>query len=168
MTASMTDPESDSEYRMRGPRVHPLDLEDIKYVSARFKKILQLTKRGFSVKNAEQTAMSFERYGIYIDVVDDRQWFDATRATVDPANGMIYMPEKLYSQLCRGKIEAIRIFLHEVGHIVLGHRPLLHFADDDQKPTQIEDSEWQADTFADALIELLKLHKEDVQLELKF
>lgn len=166
MTATTT--ESDFDYRMRGQRVHPLEVEDIKYVSERVKKILQLTKRGFSVKNAEQTVMNFERYGIYIDVVDDRQWFDATRATVDPGTGMIYMPQKLYDQLCRGKAEAIRIFLHEVGHIVLGHRPLLHFSNAEKRPTQIEDSEWQADAFADALLDLLKLPKEDAQLELKF
>lgn len=166
MAATITEP--DSDYRMRGQRVHPLEVEDINFVSERVKKILQLTKRGFSVKNAEQTVMSFELYGIYVDVVDDRQWLDATRATVDPASGMIYMPQKLYDQLCRGKAEAIRIFLHEVGHIVLGHRPLLHFADADKKPTYLEDSEWQADAFADALLALLKLPKEDAQLELKF
>jgi len=166
MAATNTEP--DFDYRMRGQRVHPLAAEDINFVSQRVKKILQLTKRGFSVKNAERTVASFELYGIYIDVVDDRQWFDATRATVDPASGMIYMPQKLYDQLCRGKAEAIRIFLHEVGHIVLGHRPLLHFANAEKNPTHIEDSEWQADTFADALLDLLKLPKEDAQLELRF
>jgi len=166
MAATNTEP--DFDYRMRGQRVHPLAAEDINFVSQRVKKILQLTKRGFSVKNAERTVASFELYGICIDVVDDRQWFDATRATVDPASGMIYMPQKLYDQLCRGKAEAIRIFLHEVGHIVLGHRPLLHFANAEKNPTHIEDSEWQADTFADALLDLLKLPKEDAQLELRF
>lgn len=164
----MTAAKNESDYRMRGPRVHPLDIDDIKFVGERVRKILRLSKRGFSSQRAEETVMSLERCGIYLDVVDDREWINATRATVDTANGMIYMPQKLYDQLCRGKAEAIRIFLHEVGHIVLGHRPLLHFADNGQKPTQREDSEWQADTFADAILDLLKLPKEDAQLEFKF
>ncbi|MCY1382912.1 hypothetical protein D9M69_709840 [compost metagenome] len=79
---------------------------------------------------------------------------------------MIYLPEKLYSELCRGKAEAVRTFLHELGHIVLGHKPLLHFAEG--SPTEIEDSEWQADFFADSILDLLGLPKHEVQMELKF
>lgn len=164
----MTAVSTELDYRMRGPRVHPLTIDDIEFIGERVKTIFKLSRRGFSGEKAEQTASKFESYGIYIDVVADNEWIDATRATVDPTKGMIYMPQKLYDQLCRGKIEAIRIFLHEVGHIVLGHRPLLHFTDDQQKPTQQEDSEWQADAFADAILKLLKLPRQDAQLEFRF
>lgn len=164
MTATTIDP----NYQMRGPRVHPLDIDDIDYIGERAKNIFRLSKRGFSSGKAEQTASKFENYGIYIDVVADSEWIPATRANVDPTIGMIYMPQKLYDELCRGKVEAIRIFLHEVGHIVLGHRPLLYFTDNQQKPTKEEDSEWQADAFADAILKLLKLPKEEAQLEFKF
>jgi hypothetical protein len=67
----------------------------------------------------------------------------------------------------RGRPEAIRIFLHELGHIFLCHKPMLHFSE--SPPNEIEDSEWQADFFADSVMRNLRIPvKEDAQLELKF
>lgn len=156
------DPES---YCMRGHRVPALRPELIKSVAHRVCQIIGIKKRSFHSTQAEKVVSRLEGHGINIDVIEDENWIDATRATVDPQNAMIYMPHKLYSDLCRGNAEAVRIFLHELGHIVLGHKPLLHFSD--KKPTEHEDSEWQADYFADAVLELLGLPKTEIQLELK-
>lgn len=158
-------PESPEDYSMRGHRVPALMPEMIQDVAHRVCNILAIKKRSFRGYSTEMLITRFEQYGINVDVIDDEEWIDATRATVDPQKAMIYMPNKLYSDLCRGNAEAVRIFLHELGHIVLGHKPLLHFSED--RPTKGEDSEWQADLFADSILDLLGLPKFEMQMELK-
>lgn len=155
-----------SDYRMRGHRVHEFSRSEITDIASRVCEVVKILKRSFSPGRVEKLINKLETYGIHVDVIDDEEWLDATRATVDPQAGMIYMPEKLHSDLRRGKAEAIRIFLHELGHIFLCHKPLLHFSE--TQPRKEHDSEWQADFFADSVIELLGLKKIDMQLELKF
>lgn len=157
--------EEPDSYEMRGHRVPPLPAKMIQHVAQRTCEIIGIKKSTLKGKNTEHLVMKIERYGINVDVVDDDEWIPATRAMVDPTTGMICMPERLYDELSRGKIEAIRIYLHELGHVVLGHRAMLHFSD--ARPTEQEDSEWQADYFADAILDLLGLPKEDRQLELR-
>lgn len=153
-------------YCMRGHRVPALSEDLIAELAQKVCRITGMKRSSFTGKRTEEFIMQLEDYGIHVDIVDNEEWIDATRATVDPQTAMVYLPEKLYIDLCRGKAEAIRIFLHELGHIVLGHRPLLHFSD--TPATQDMDSEWQADHFADSIIAFLKLKKEEMQLELKF
>lgn len=152
------------DYQLRGHRVPPFSPNQIKFITDRVCKIFKLNKQRFRPGRVEQLISSLEEVGINVDPVADDEWIEFTRATMDPQTLMIYMPEKLYHQLCRGKAEAIRIFLHELGHIFLCHRPSLHFSD--EKPTIECDSEWQADLFADLIINRLQLPKEDYQLEL--
>ena len=160
--------ESDPQYHMRGHRVPALSRHSIRSVALRVCEIIKIRHSSFKGGRAEKIIARFEHHGIHVDPVLDSEWIDATRATVDPQKGMIYMPESLYDDLCRGKGEAVRIFLHEIGHIVLGHRPLLHFSDSEGKPSQAEDSEWQADYFADAILEKLRIDGFEPQLEIKF
>lgn len=159
-------PEEPPKYEMRGHRVPPISADFIKQVTARVRDVLGIRKTSFRGKNAEKLISNLEQFGINVDVVFDEEWIDATKAMVDPQKGMIYVPQKLYDEICRGKGEAVRVFLHELGHIVLGHKPMLHFSE--YKPTEIEDSEWQADYFADTMIELLGLTKIEAQLEFRF
>jgi hypothetical protein len=128
--------------------------------------VLKMRRTSFRPGAAESLLASLEDRGIHVDVVDDSEWLNATRATVDPQRGMIYMPSRLHDSFCRGRADAVRIVLHEIGHIVLGHRPLMHFAE--TRPARQEDSEWQADYFADSIIELLGLEREELQMELEF
>lgn len=160
--------ESDSQYYMRGHRVPALSGNAIQAVALRVCEIMKIRRYSFKDGRAEKVIAKFEQHGIHIDPVFDSEWLNATRAIVDPQKGMIYMPEALYSALCRGKGEAVRIFMHEIGHIVLGHRPLLHFSDLEGAPTQAEDSEWQADYFADAVLNKLGIDGYEPQLEFKF
>lgn len=153
-------------YCMRGHRVPAMSPESIKSVAKRVCDILQIRKSSFRRRKTESLISRFEHYGINVDVINDLDWLDATRATVDPQTGMIYVPQKLYNDLCRGRADAIRIFLHEIGHIVLGHRPLLHFAE--STPMRVEDSEWQADYFADSILDLLGMPKVEIQMEFRF
>lgn len=158
-------PDDSEDYCMRGHRVPPLQPEWIQAVSKRVCEILGIKKRSLQGPHTEKLISRLELHGINVDVIEDESWIDATRATVDPQKAMIYMPNKLYTDLCRGQRDAVRIFLHELGHIVLGHKPLLHFTEG--KSTQQEDSEWQADFFADSVLDLLNLSKTEAQLELK-
>ncbi len=43
--------------------------------------------------------------------------------------------------------------LHELGHVFLMHQAYLHKAD--ESPTINEDPEWQADTFAEIILEAM-------------
>jgi hypothetical protein len=157
--------ENKVDFKLRGHRVPAIQRADIDYIAGRICKILKATKNSLSPSNIGFFLQRLEENGINIDVVDDDQWIDVARATVDPATGFIYMPSSLYMNLNRSAPEALRIFLHELGHIFLCHRPLLHFSD--KNATEVEDSEWQADTFADCIIDLLKLPRQDRQLEFK-
>lgn len=153
-------------YRMRGHRVPEFSSVQIRAVAQKVCDVLHLSRRSFRPGAVESLVAALEHYRIYVDPIEDEEWLDATRATVNPQTGMIYIPLKLYNELCRGKPEAIRIFLHELGHIILCHKPMLHFS---EGPSKKEfDSEWQADLFADSVIEHLNLPRFDGQMEFKF
>lgn len=161
----MTNNEEVPEHQFRGHRVPERTSQQINMITQKLSQIMKLKRSSFSRRNIGALINSFENIGVNVDVIYDSQWLDCTRATVDPNSGMIYMPQKLFFDLMRAKPEAIRIFLHELGHIFLCHKPVLHFAEGKAKVT--EDSEWQADYFADALIAQLKLPEEGNQLEFK-
>lgn len=155
-----------SHYQMRGHHVPAFKEADITEIAQKVCTIIGMKKNTFAPNKPEKLVSKLERYGIHVDPIADADWLDATRATVDPQTGMIYMPERLYMELCKGRPEAVRIYLHELGHIFLCHKPMLHFSD--SEPRKEHDSEWQADYFADAIIELLGLVTHDQQLEMKF
>lgn len=153
-------------YQMRGHRVPEVSLENIDYLAERVCEVFNFTKNSFSSKKIGLTLNLLEgKAGVDIDVIDNDDWLDCTKATVDPQIPMIYMPQKLHEDIARANPEAIRILLHELGHIFLVHRPLLHSSD--TRPKITEDSEWQADTFADAVIRHLGLPTEEAQMELR-
>jgi len=157
--------ENPANFQIRGHRVPAMDAENIEFFASRICKIFKATKHSFSPSKIETFFQRLEEDGVNIDIIDDADWPDVARATVDPASGFIYMPGELYRNLTRSQPEALRIFLHELGHIFLCHRPLMHFTD--QNALETEDSEWQADTFADCVIDQLKLPRQNRQLEFK-
>lgn len=155
-----------SAYRMRGHYVPEFSADQIKAIAAKVCKVVMISRSSFLAGRVERLIAQLEEYGINVDPINDDAWIDATRANVDPQTGMIYMPERLYRELCKGKPEAVRIFLHELGHIFLCHKPMLHYSE--AAPKEANDSEWQADYFADSLIDLLGLKKVSPQMELQF
>lgn len=155
-------------YDMRGHRVPALNPTDIDFIAGRICKIFKLSRQTFSASNIGLFINDLEENGVFIDSIADEEWMmeNIARAMVDPQKGFIYMPEWTYEKLNRGDPEAIRIFLHELGHIFLCHRAMLHFSD--TKGILEEDSEWQADEFADCIIRKLKLKPLNPQLEFKY
>lgn len=71
-------------YCMRGHRVPAMSQDSIKGIAKRVCDILKIRKSSFRRKQTESLISRFENYGINIDVIEDLDWIDATRATVDP------------------------------------------------------------------------------------
>ncbi|MDO4251208.1 MAG: ImmA/IrrE family metallo-endopeptidase [Moraxella sp.] len=95
---------------------------------------------------------------IVVDVVDDKRWLKVANAWFDPVNYQISIPQSLYNallhkRLTKAKKRAIAIFFHELGHLSLSHKAVLHHTN--ASPTQYEDAEWQADYFADEILLLM-------------
>jgi hypothetical protein len=98
---------------------------------------------------------SFSEYGITLNVVSDKEWLKATHNLTsghyDPDTLTISLPQTTYVNACNGCREALSVLFHELGHMALAHKPVLHSA-----PKQMcveEDSEWQADWFADGALD---------------
>lgn len=164
----MIESDDDDDYQVRGSRVHRLTSEQIREIAKRFIAITGFKKRDFKPnKIGGHVIIPLEEYGIHIDPIENDEWCNVARAIVDTRKPMIYMPVKLYEAVARGRPSAIRILLHELGHIILRHQ-VGTFAFTDDKHMPEEDSEWQADTFADAVTSLLKLDPGGGQLELDF
>jgi hypothetical protein len=137
-----------SSYQLRGNRVEPLGSESIEKSALMLAKVLGLSKR-----NKKKIDKSFEKlsaFGITIDPIDDREWLGLTKGHFDPATHTISIPEKIYDAACDGEQDALSVMLHELGHLFLGHKAVLHKSD--TAATISEDAEWQADTFAEAIL----------------
>lgn len=154
-------------YTLRGHRVPSKTPEQIGQVAASVCRALELSGNNFKKGKIGLLFNTLEEYGINLDPINDEQWIDIASAMVDPATGIIHMPNSLYVELNEAKPRAVRIFLHELGHLFLAHKPNLHFASNDSVQLY-EDSEWQADCFADSVISRLRLPLGGKQLEFRF
>lgn len=142
-------------YHLRGHRVLPCSPSQIQAIAETLCDVLKLRGQSFSPRKIGFTLNRLEEVGVFIDPIDDEEWHDLAEALVDPRSNMIYMPERLFRELNKARRAAVRVFLHELGHILLLHKPLLRFSE--KPPTQPEDSEWQADYFADCVMSHLHL-----------
>lgn len=152
-----------SNYQLRGQRVAGLSPYKIKSAAA-----LSVSRLGIAHDTANRMddfiEMLGKRFGIEIDVIDDEGWIHVTNAICDPSILAIAMPNKLYVDIVKGKPEALFIFFHELGHLLLGHKPVLHFSE--LPATQSEDSEWQADLFAEQFLRIMGVKRKPRQLAL--
>jgi len=73
------------------------------------------------------------------------------RASCDPRTLTITLPEKLYIRIADNDLDAAHTLFHELGHLFLLHAPTLHL-EPETPPDENEDSEWQADRFADRVM----------------
>ena len=139
-----------NEYILRGPRVIPLTLDTITQTACKVIDILNI-----STKTISDIDMFIEDlwsdHSINVEIIDDSEWMDVVDALCRPSQFTIAMPEKLYLSLLAGdNIQSFFVFFHELGHLLLGHEPVLHHST--IKPTMYEDAEWQADVFADVIL----------------
>ncbi|MDK9605397.1 ImmA/IrrE family metallo-endopeptidase [Lelliottia sp. V104_15] len=155
-----------SAYALRGNRVAPMSMFDITSRAVNYSAIFNLKK----LKRKKCLDKAFEQlseYGITLNVIEDHIWtratFDLTSGHYDPVTLTISVPNRIFELACRGDREALFVLFHEMGHLVLGHRPLLHKAN--KPPSQIEDAEWQADLFAEVVLKELGFYMDQLSFE---
>lgn len=90
---------------------------------------------------------SLSLHKICIDPIADDEWYWVTDAICDPEKLTILIPDSTYTKACSGDQEALGVIFHEIGHIVLAHKAVLH-NERSAPPCYEEDAEWQADCFA--------------------
>ena len=109
----------------------------------------------------------WNEYGINLEVVDDDNWLHGIAdAWCDPSQLTITIPEKLYKKIVKRKhAPSMFILFHEMGHLLLGHKAVLHH-DGSTELQYFENSEWQADYFAEAIMMNIVEKKKGKQLSL--
>lgn len=135
-------------YRLRGNRVQPIAFETISIIASNAGKELGFTRR--NKFKLDEIFESIFKLGITISVIDDEEWIFITKGHCDPSKATICIPQSIYDNACNGERDALFVMLHEMGHLFLGHRPLLHYSNSPAK--EEEDAEWQADVFADVIL----------------
>ena len=109
------------------------------------------------------------QFPLIFDVIEDEKWtFEGIAEAIwDPRDMCISLPNSLYEKLTNGDVDALYVFLHEIGHCFLAHGLLLHRQSNSAQKKN-EDAEVQADYFADSILKYLKIEneKEGKQLQL--
>lgn len=150
---------------LRGQRVMPMSLKQIQNVANNAMYVLRINKR--TLHNMGRFIEElWNDYSINVEVIEDKQWLGFAEALCDPSSFTIAIPNRLYKRIVKDKEhQAIFIFFHELGHLLLRHKPMLHYSL--LPPTKAEDAEWQADYFAEVILDKLVGAKYK-QLELIF
>ncbi|MCO8051934.1 MULTISPECIES: ImmA/IrrE family metallo-endopeptidase [Proteus] len=147
----------EQQYSLRGNRVNPMNEIDIARKAVGFCQVFKLINKRKKNRTFDKIFESFTEYGITLDSIEDKEWekltYDLTIGHFDPTTWTISVPNRVYVNACKGEKDALFIIMHELGHLFLGHRPVLHKSN--KPPVECEDAEWQADTFAEFVLEQL-------------
>jgi len=137
--------------------------EEIAYKAINFCNAFGISATKRKRKRYDVLFEKLSSYGITLSVMEDRQWesltYDLTIGHCDPASLTITVPNKI----CLGEEHALAVIFHELGHLLLGHKPVLHFSN--KEPTRAEDAEWQADTFAEIVLETIGVRTSQMSLD---
>lgn len=139
------------QYQLRGNRVQPLPLNHIQVVAQNLAEAFKFNKR--NKRNLDKKFESLSSLGITLNVVPDNDWLYITKGHCDPNKAVISVPQNIYLNACDGERDALAVMLHEMGHLFLGHRAVLHSSR--VEAMQEEDAEWQADTFAEVILKIM-------------
>lgn len=141
-------------YQMKGNRVMPLTLREIRERAHSFCEVFNLTPK--TVCKMDIAIERFAASNICIDPVDDEEWLFLTDGHCDPGTWTIRIPESTLIDAYEGDPKALFIIFHELGHLMLAHQVVLH-SEKSALPTIQEDAEWQADTFAEIILAKLRI-----------
>lgn len=141
-------------YQLRGTRVVPIQLDEIRFRSLGFCYVFDTRSNGNSPdKIFEQLTV----YGITLSVKSDNEWekltYMLTEGHCDTDTLTITVPNSTYKKACKGDYDALFTIFHEIGHLILTHKATLHRSH--IPPEQNEDSEWQADMFAGFVLKFI-------------
>lgn len=150
-------------HKMRGPMVSYRRDSDIVLAARKTASIFNLNKENklFLDKFVEL----LRKEGIETVIEYSQKWTWISDATCDPALRTIVIPEKLFQKALKGDPKALFIFFHELGHLLLGHKPMLHHSNEDDLCKEV-DSEHQADMFAFEILQLIGIQLEENQYSL--
>jgi len=135
------------DYQMRGSRVTGLSQAQIRTSALHVRGVLQIDQ----VLDLPVFTEKLFHYGITIDVVEDHHPLFAlagVEASCEVESATIYLTATTYEAVRFNVPRARFTICHELGHLLLGHKKLLHRGASNQPPRVFEDSEWQADTWA--------------------
>ncbi len=148
-------------YRLRGNRVQPMSLSHICIVANNVGKAFGFNKR--NKRNLDEVFESLFELGVILNVIDDEDWLFVTKGHCDPSKATICVPQSIYDNACIGERDALAVMLHEMGHLFLGHRPVLHYSN--EPAVQEEDAEWQADSFAEVILKSMGYQTEQLSFD---
>ncbi|WP_089086444.1 ImmA/IrrE family metallo-endopeptidase [Aquitalea magnusonii] len=149
--------ENSEQYFLRGQRVAAVRQADIEFYAKRLCKLLRLnSKKHASILEAIENLRTHHGIPLDLDPIEDDEWelYGIAEALCEPSSMTIVMPNTLYVRMAENDPEALFVLFHELGHIFLSHKPVLHFKRDTQA-VQEEDAEWQADVFATAALQAI-------------
>lgn len=141
-------------HEMHGYRVKPMTKAEIENIALPIAKYLKFTawykqrsKLDFVLENLNEI--------VNFEIFSEKEWQELTgnltKAHYSPNELTIRTTETTYELSCQGDRESLGIILHELGHMFLAHQQNLHKAD--KPPTINENAEWQADMFAEIILE---------------
>lgn len=153
-------------YQLRGVRVLPMSTQEIFRVAMNVCNVLNIID--FKSKRYDKVFEVLSQYRITIDVKSDKEWSDLTynltEGHFDPATMTIRVPNTTYVDACKkGCVQSLHVIFHELGHLFLRHKAVLHHSDN--PATKEEDSEVQADIFADSICLIMGINRNE-QLKL--
>lgn len=135
---------------------------EIAHSANMFCRLFRVTRQ--TRRNLAQFFESLSTRSICIDPIDDNEWLLVTDGICSPESFTILVPESTYYKACEGDETAISTICHEIGHLVLAHKAVLH-NEKSAKPSQGEDAEWQADAFADFLLARMGIFQKQLTLD---
>lgn len=151
------------EYVLRGQRVNQMNPLAIEQTAKRAMSVMNINKRTMNSMDVFIDEL-WTNYRINVEIHEDEEWFGFAEALCDPSTFTISLPNELYNRVTKLKDRnALFIFFHELGHLLLGHKPALHYSL--FPATKYEDAEWQADFFAGIILDKLGWVA-DMQLQL--
>lgn len=152
-------------HQVHGYRVDPMSKIEISRVALSVAKRLGL-KKG-NIQNLDKVLDEINDI-VTIELLSEEEWeeltHNLTKGHYSPTELTIRIPEATYISASKGDKYALEVILHELGHMFLLHQTLLHKSD--TPPTINEDPEWQADTFAEIILESMGYNMRQLSLDL--
>ena len=146
-------------YQVRGSRVTGRSQAQIRASALHVRKTLQVDQ----ILDLPVFTERLFRYGITVDVVEDHDPLFAlagVEASCEVESATIYLTATTHAAVCSNNPRARFTICHELGHLLMAHKKLLHRSDASQPHRVFEDSEWQADTWvAEFLMPLDEMHR---------
>lgn len=145
------------QYKLRGHRVSPLSYSQIESRVAACCRKFNLDSH--TPAGLYDLIDLLAESQISVDIIEDKAWFDLTSGHCDPSTLTIRLPNKTIVAATKGNARALETFFHELGHLLLAHKVVLH--DEGSSPAgPMEDSEEQADLFARLILEKIGVYRQ--------